>query len=106
MDFFTVPTLTGRVLFVLVLLSYHRRRIVHPAVTEHPTAAWTAQQIIEAFPNDTAPRWLLRDRDAIYGDMFRRRVAGMGITEVTTSPSNPWQSVCRAPDRHLEARVS
>src|SRR2546426_753416 len=92
MDFFTVPTLTGRVLFVLVLLSHHRRRIVHLAVTEHPTAAWTAQQIIEAFPNDTAPRWLLRDRDSIYGDVFRRRVAGMGITEVITSPSSPWQN--------------
>ena len=92
MDFFTVPTLTGRVLFVLVLLTHHRRRIVHLAVTEHPTAAWTAQQIIEAFPNDTAPRWLLRDRDAIYGDVFRRRVAGMGITAVITSPSSPWQN--------------
>jgi putative transposase len=92
MDFFTVPTLTGRVLFVLVLLTHHRRRIVHLAVTDYPTAAWTAQQIIEAFPNDTAPRWLLRDRDAIYGDAFRRRVAGMGITEVITSPSSPWQN--------------
>ena len=92
MDFFTVPTLTGRVLFVLVLLTHHRRRIVHLAITEHPTAAWTAQQIIDAFPNDTAPRWLLRDRDAIYGDVFRRRVAGMGITEVITSPSSPWQN--------------
>ena len=92
MDFFTVPTLTGRVLFVLVLLAHHRRRIVHLAITEHPTAAWTAQQIIEAFPDDTAPRWLLRDRDAIYGDVFRRRVAGMGITEVITSPSSPWQN--------------
>jgi putative transposase len=92
MDFFTVPTLTGRVLFVLVLVTHHRRRIVHLAITEHPTAAWTAQQVIEAFPNDTAPRWLLRDRDAIYGDVFRRRVAGMGITEVITSPSSPWQN--------------
>src|SRR6266851_3697526 len=87
MDFFTVPTLTGRVLFVLVLLTHERRRIIHVNVTEHPTAAWTAQQMIEAFPNDTAPRWLLRDRDAIYGDVFRRRVAGIGITEVITSPS-------------------
>jgi transposase InsO family protein len=92
MDFFTVPTLTGRVLFVLVLLTHHRRQIVHLAATEHPTAAWTAQQIIEAFPNDTAPRWLLRDRDSIYGEVFRRRVAGMGITEVITSPSSPWQN--------------
>jgi putative transposase len=69
MDFFTVPTLTGRVLFVLVLLAHHRRQIVHLAITEHPTAAWTAQQVIEAFPNDTTPPWLLRDRDAIYGNV-------------------------------------
>jgi putative transposase len=92
MDFFTVPTLTGRVLFVLVLLSHHRRRIVHLRITEHPTAAWAAQQIIEAFPDDTAPRWLLRDRDAIYSDAFRRRVAGIGIREAISSPSSPWQN--------------
>ena len=92
LDFFTVPTLTGRVLFVLVLLSHHRRRIVHLRIREHPTADWTAQQIIEAFPNDTAPRWLLRDRDAIYGDRFRRRVAAMGIQEVISAPSSPWQN--------------
>ena len=78
-DFFTVPTVTGRVLFVFVVLLHHRRRIVHFNITEHPTAAWTAQQVIEAFPDDTAPRWLLRDRDAIYGEAFRQRVAGMGI---------------------------
>jgi hypothetical protein len=65
MDFFTVPTLTGRVFFVFVLLAHQRRRIVHFAITDHPTAAWTAQQIIEAFPDETAPRWLVRDRDAI-----------------------------------------
>ena len=92
LDFFTVPTLTGRVLFVLALLSHHRRRIVHVRITEHPTAEWTAQQIIEAFPENTAPRWLVRDRDAIYGERFRRRVAGMGIGELVTSPSSPWQT--------------
>jgi transposase InsO family protein len=92
MDFFTVPTLTGRVLFVFVLLAHQRRRVVHVAITDHPTAAWTAQQIIEAFPDDTAPRWLVRDRDAIYSDVFRRRVAGMGITEVVSAPSSPWQN--------------
>jgi len=92
MDFFTVPTLTGRVLFVLVLLAHHRRRIVHVNITEHPTAVWTAQQVIEAFPDDTAPRWLLRDRDGIYRDTFRRRVAGMGIGEVLWSPSSPWKN--------------
>jgi putative transposase len=92
MDFLTVPTLTGRVLFVFVLLAHHRRRIVHFNVTEHPTAEWTAQQIIEAFPDDTAPRWALRDRDAVYGDIFRRRMAGIGIREVISSPSSPWQN--------------
>jgi putative transposase len=92
MDFFTVPTVTGRLLFVFVVLLHHRRRIVHFNVTEHPTAAWTAQQVVEAFPDDTAPRWLLRDRDAIYGEAFRQRVAGMGIGEVLSAPSSPWQN--------------
>jgi transposase InsO family protein len=92
MDFFTVPTLTGRMLFVLVLLAHHRRRLIHFAITDHPTAAWTAQQIIEAFPDETAPRYLVRDRDAIYGDVFQRRVAGMGIVEVVAAPSSPWQN--------------
>jgi hypothetical protein len=73
-DFFTVPTAHWRVLFVLVVLAHHRRRVVHFNVTEHPTAAWTAQQIVEAFPDDTAPAYLLRDRDTIYGHAFRRRV--------------------------------
>jgi transposase InsO family protein len=91
-DFFTVPTVTGRVLFVFVVLLHHRRRIVHFNITEHPTAAWTAQQIINAFPHDTAPPWLLRDRDAIYGAAFRQRVAGMGIREVLSAPSSPWQN--------------
>jgi putative transposase len=91
MDFFTVPTVTGRVLFVLVLLAHERRRIVHFAITAHPSARWT-QHIIEAFPDNTAPRWLVRDRDAIYSEGFRRRVAGMGITEVVCAPSSPWQN--------------
>jgi len=91
-DFFTVSTLTGRVLFVFVVLAHHRRRIVHFNITEHPTATWAAQQIIEACPDDTPPRWLLRDRDAIYGEAFRRRVAGMGIGEVISSPASPWQN--------------
>ena len=89
-----MPTLTGRVLFVLVRLAHQRRRIIHLNVTEHPTAVWTAQQVIEAFPDDATPRWLLRDRDAIYGAPFRRRVASMGIGEVISSPSSPWQNPC------------
>jgi len=92
MDFFTVPTVTGRVLFVLVLLSHQRRRIVYFNVAEHPTASWAAQQVVEAFPGDTTPQWLLRNRDSIYSDVFRRRVAGMGIAEVICSPASPWQN--------------
>jgi hypothetical protein len=64
-DFFVVPTVRNKVLFVLVVLAHQRRRVVHFNVTEHPTARWTGQQIIEAFPWDTAPKYLLRDRDAI-----------------------------------------
>ncbi len=92
MDFFTVPTLTGRVLFVLVVLSHHRRRILHANITAHPTAEWTAQQVVDAFPADTAPRWIHRDRDRIYGAAFERRVAGMGIAEVVSAPASPWQN--------------
>ena len=92
MDFFTVPTLTGRVLFVLVILSHQRRRIVHVHITDHPTATWSAQQVIDAFPDDTAPRWLHRDRDRIYGDTFQRRIAGMGIAQIVSAPASPWQN--------------
>jgi putative transposase len=91
-DFFTVSTLTGRVVFVLVLLSHARRRVVHFNCTEHPTSTWAAQQVVDASPHDRAPRWLLRDRDCIYDDAFRRRVAGLGIAEVVSSPMSPWQS--------------
>src|SRR3984893_6947634 len=73
-DFFVVPTATFRVLYVFVVLLQHRRQVVHFNVTDFPTAAWTAQQIVEAFPDDSAPRYLLRDRDGIYGGEFRRQV--------------------------------
>jgi hypothetical protein len=92
LDFFTVPTAGLRVLFVFLVLAHHRRRVVHFNVTEHPTAHWTAQQIVDAFPNDTAPSYLLRDRDAVYGYAFRQRVKGMGIGEVLTAPSSPWRA--------------
>ena len=91
-DFFTVPTARLRVLFVLVVLAHHRRRVLHFNVTEHPTAAWTAQQIVDAFPDDSAPAYLLRDRDTVYGYAFRQRVKGMGIGEVLTAPHSPWQN--------------
>jgi transposase InsO family protein len=91
-DFFTVPTAGLRVLFVLVVLAHQRRRVLHFNVTEHPTAAWTAQQIVDAFPDDSAPSYLLRDRDKIYGHSFRQRVRGMGIDEILTAPHSPWQN--------------
>ena len=92
MDFFTVPTASLRVLFVLVVLAHHRRRVVHFNVTEHPTALWTARQIVDAFPEDTTPAYLLRDRDQVYGDAFHHRVKGMGIAEILTAPHSPWQN--------------
>ncbi len=92
MDFFTVPTVTFRILYVFLVLRHERRQIVHFNVTAHPTAQWTAQQLVEAFPFDTAPRYLLRDRDAIYGEQFRRRSHSLGITEVLIAPRSPWQS--------------
>jgi putative transposase len=91
-DFFTVPTARLRVLFVLVVLAHHRRRVVHFNITEHPTAAWTTQQIVDAFPYDSAPSYLLRDRDQVYGEQFRHRVKGMRIEEVLTVPQSPWQN--------------
>jgi putative transposase len=91
-DFFTVPTATFKVLFVFIMLAHERRRIVHVKVTEHPTAQWTAQQIVDAFPWDDAPRYLLRDRDAIYGADVHERVGHMGIDEVKIAPRSPWQN--------------
>jgi len=91
-DFFTVPTATFRVLYVLIVLSQDRRKIVHFNVTANPTAQWTAQQIAEAFPFDTAPRYLLRDRDNIYGEIVQRRIKSLDIEEVITAPRSPWQN--------------
>jgi putative transposase len=92
LDFFVVPTVRHKLLFVLIILVHHRRRVVHFNVTEHPTAGWTAQQVIDAFPWDETPRYLLRDRDRIYGISFRQRVQHMGIEEVVIAPRSPWQN--------------
>jgi putative transposase len=91
-EFFTIPTINFRVLYCFIVLLHDRRKIVHFNVTEHPTADWTSQQIIEAFPEDTAPRYLLRDRDSIYGAEFQSRVKGMQIEEVVTAPHSPFQN--------------
>jgi hypothetical protein len=91
-DFFTVPTITMKVLFVFIVLEHRRRQVLHFNVTEHPTAAWTSQQIVEAFADRDAPRYLIRDRDRIYGDDVRLRMSSMGIEEVLTAPQSPWQN--------------
>ncbi|MDP3938194.1 MAG: integrase core domain-containing protein [Deltaproteobacteria bacterium] len=92
-DFFVVPTATFRLLYCFLILSHDRRRIVHFNVTSNPTAKWTAQQMVEAFPGDgPIPKYLIRDRDGIYGGYFRRRVQNMGIREFVTSRRSPWQN--------------
>jgi putative transposase len=87
-----VPTATFHVLYVFLVLSHDRRRIVHRNVTSHPGAQWTAQQIVEAFPEDTAPRSMIRDRDGIYAETFHGRVESIGIEQVLTAPRSPWQN--------------
>lgn len=91
-DFFVVPTATFRLLYVFVVLAHDRRRIVHFNVTDHPYARWAAQQIINAFPFDSAPRFLIRDNDGIFGREFVERVDAMGIKQVKIAPRSPWQN--------------
>ena len=91
-DFFTVPSATFRVLYCFLVLRHDRRCVIHFNVTQHPTAIWTAQQLIEAFPWDEAPKYLIRDRDSIYGNDVRQRVKNMGVEEVRTAFRSPWQS--------------
>jgi hypothetical protein len=91
-DFFAVPTATFRLLFGFVVLLHQRRRVAHFNVTANPTAQWTAQQIVEAFPEDTAPSYMIRHRDSIYGGDFLSRVEGMGIEDTPTAPRSPWQN--------------
>jgi transposase InsO family protein len=91
-DFFVVPAIAFRLLFAFVILAHDRRRPVHFAVTANPTAEWTARQLLEAFPWDSAPRYLLRDRDKTYGEKFQEATAWLGIREVLTAPQSPWQN--------------
>ena len=91
-DFFAVPTATFRILFAFVVMHHDRRQVVHVNVTAHPTAEWTAQQIIESFPEDSTPRFMIRDRDRIYGDFFQQRVRNLGIEEVVIARRSPWQN--------------
>ena len=91
-DFFTVPTATFRVLFVLVVLGHNRREILHTNVTESPTAEWTARQIFEAVGLEDVPKYLIRDQDRKFSVHFSRQVASIGIKEVLTAPASPWQN--------------
>jgi putative transposase len=91
-DFFVVPTAMFRILFVFLILSHDRRHLVHVAITQHPTSAWTAQQLLEAFPWDSAPRYLLHDRDGSYGEEFHQAAEWIGIHQVRTAPRSPWQN--------------
>jgi putative transposase len=84
-DLFVVPTVTFRLLFVLVILAHDGRRIIHVAVTEHPTAAWTAQQLRNAFPENEVPRYLLHDRDLVFAEVATT-IAGMNVRAVRTAP--------------------
>jgi len=91
-DMFVVVTARFRLLYALVVLGHERRKVIHFDVTPNPTQAWLARQVTEAFPWDTAPRFLLRDRDASYGQTFRDRVQAMAIEQVVTAPRSPWQN--------------
>jgi putative transposase len=91
-DFCIVPTIRFKLLFVLIVLAHSRQKVLHFNVTANPTAQRTAQQIVEAFPWDSAPKYLLRDRDAIYGGEFRKRIHAMGIEQVLSAPRSPWQN--------------
>src|SRR5262249_30134290 len=90
-DFFKVHTIRFEILFVFIVLVHDRRRVVHFNVTIHPTPQWIAQQMLEAFPFDSVPKYLLRDRDAVYGNEFRRQLDVMDIKQVLSAPCSPWQ---------------
>jgi hypothetical protein len=93
-DMFIVPSATFRFLFVMLILAHDRRKMVRFDVTQHPTAGWLSRQMTEAFPWDTAPRFLLRDRDASYGAVFSKRVEAMEISELVIAARSPWQNAC------------
>jgi putative transposase len=91
-DFFTVPTITFKALFVFIVLEHSRREVLHINVTDHPTASWTSQQIVEAFAEQKTPCYLVRDPDGVYGTDVRSRIALLQIEEILTAPRNPWQN--------------
>jgi putative transposase len=91
-DFFTVPTFSFKVLFVFVVLAHRRREVLHFNVTEHPTAEWTAQQLVEAAADRDVPRYLVRDRDRVYGRAVNEKLASLNVQHVIAAPASPWQN--------------
>src|SRR5467141_1558885 len=91
MDLFVVPTIGFDLLYVYMIVRLDRRELVWISVTTHPTAEWVARQITEAFPWNEAPRYMIRDRDRIYGGVVIRRLRAMGIRDKPTAPASPWQ---------------
>jgi len=91
-DLFVVPTVAFTLLYVLVILGHGRRRLIHCAVTAHPTAEWIAPQMVEAFPWNEAPTYLVRDRDGVYGAVVKRHLRGLGIRDRPITPRSPWQN--------------
>ncbi len=91
-DFFTVPAVTFRTLYVFLILSLDRRRIIHFNVTSNPTAEWTSIQLIQAFPFDTGPWYLIRDRDGVYGPKVINTLRILDIEQVVTAIRSPWQN--------------
>ena len=92
MDFLIVPTVSFRLLFVLVILRHERRHLISLSVTDHPTAEWIARQLTDAFPWDEAPAYMIRDRDGCYGRAVTKRLAAMAIRDHPIAPRSPWQN--------------
>ena len=92
MDLFAVPTIGFKLLYAFVIVRLGRRELIWINVTAHPTAEWVARQITEAFPWNEAPRYMIRDRDRIYGAVVRRRLRAMGIRDKPIAPASPWQN--------------
>jgi transposase InsO family protein len=93
-DMFVVPTISFRLLYGLLVLRHDRRRILWLGVTAHPTAERIARQVTEARAWESAPQYLIRDRDRVYGEAFTRRIRAMGIRDRPTAPRSPWQNGC------------
>ena len=92
MDFFSVPTLNFKIVYVLVVIEHHRRKVIHFNVTKHPTSFWTAQQVRNSMYDDNQYKYVVRDRDSKYGNYYKSIISEMGMKEVVTSYKSPWQN--------------